>query len=401
MSLIEKTEYYNEFIRYYNFAKEQQKKCNVSQDPPYGMIPHAQSGIGDDLMEQIELYDVVERSYAGFSQIIHDCFYGWSEDHPYWKKMSAGLYCEQRNVIAHDWTGKQSQFGLPEWLYIFILHRVCGSGINYSLRPSGYYNTILSKLYRADSIEKMCHMIKNEKNSFYSSVGYQFPAFPKPPSEYKRGGDYYLCEYAPRLARELADWLVKGNKKDLREIGTFMLDWNVKNGLRKYFFQYAATISDIADWFPQYVNRNSLFYYGSNATECISYLAKTKVKMKTDDLLDAIMMQIFEDTGSEPYNAEDVACDFIRYITNYYRSGSDYNHIDGDTLWNSSKLIHPYGRQKAMLDLGLVKSFNNLSGGFFSDQVIRSAGLTPIQYIKKVKELPQYSDWTYATLIFS
>lgn len=386
--MIEKTEYYDEFLRYYALAKDQQEKCNVSIDPPYGMIAHADSDLGDDLMEKVELYDVVERAYAGFSQIVQDCFHGWTSSHPYWQKMKAGKASKQRVEVANDWTGKQDVFGLPEWLYVFILHRVCGSAINYALKPSGYYNTLLFKLHRADSIEKMTDLVRYEKNSFYTSVGYQFPAFPKPTdTQYKRGGDLYLCEYAPRLARDLADFLTKGGKKDLRTIGSFMLKWNVDNGLRQYHFQYAAIVADIADWFPEFVNKESLFYYGSNAIQSISYLAKAKTKMKADQLVDEIMISLYNDTGGYPYNVEDVCCDFIRYLENYVKPGSDYGHLNLDEVWNSSKLVHPYGRQRAMLELGLVKTFNDFTFHPTGDKVISDAGLTAEQYKKMVKSL--------------
>lgn len=386
--MFEKTEYYDEFLRYYQLAKEQQHKCNVSDQEPYGMIPHLESDLGDDLMENVELYDVVERAYAGFSQIVQDCFYGWTEKHPYWEKIKAGKIFPQREEVAKNWTGKSEVFGLPEWLYVFILHRVCGSAINYAQKPSGYYNTLLFKLHRAVSIEKMTDMVRYEKNSFYTSVGYQFPAFPKPTdTPYKRGGDYYLCEYAPRLARDLADFLTKGGKKDLRQIGEYMLQWNVDNDLRKYHFQYAAIIADIADWFPEFVNKESLFYYGSNAKQSISYLAKATKKMKSDDLLDQIMIKLYEDTGGYPYNVEDVCCDFIRYIENYVKPGDDYGHLDLDNLWNSSKIIHPYGRQKEMLQLGLVKTFNTCSFHPTGDKIISEAGLSVEQYKQMVKSL--------------
>lgn len=400
--MFEKTLYYDEFLRYYSLAKKQQELCNVSSSAPYGMVNHIDSNIGDDLMHHVELYDVVQRAYAGFSQIVHDCFYGWTDRHPYWQKMKANAVFAQRVEVAQNWTGKHDDFGLAEWLYVFILHRVCGSAINYSLKPSGYHNTLLFKLHRADSIEKMTDIVRYEKNSFYTSVGYQFPAFPKPiETAYKRGGDYYLCEYAPRLARDLADYLIGGGKKDLRQIGSFMLDWNKQNDLRQYHFQYAAIVADIADWFPEFVNKASLFYYGSNALESINYLAKASGKIKPDVLADEIIMQLYTDTGGYPYDVEDVCCDFIRYITNYFKAGSSYNHLDSDSLWNSSRVIHPYGRQKAMLDLGLVKSFNDLDGVCTKDQIIRSAGLTEIEYIRKVKQLPEYADWSYCSRSFS
>ena len=387
---IEPTKYYDEFLRYFQMAKDQQVLCNVADTEPYGMVKHLDSGIPDDLMLHVELYDVVERKFAGFSQIVNDCFYGWTEEHPYWKKMEAGHTTLQREVVAKDWTGKHSDFKLPEWLYIFILHRVCGSAINYATKPSGYYNTLLFNLHKTRTIEEMVEIVNKHPKPFYTSIGYQFPSFPKPPagSRYKRSGDYYLSEFAPRLARDMAEWLESGGKRDLREIGGFMLDWNVKNGLRQYHFQYAAVVADVADWYPQYVNRESMFYYGSNARECISYLAKPTRKMKEDEFLDLVMTRIYEDTGSYPYNAEDVCCDFIRWVENYIRPGADYNHLDFDTVWSSCKIKdHPYGRQKAMLDLGLVKTFNNIKAHPSDDTVIKAAGVTVEQYKELCKTI--------------
>ena len=388
--MIETTRYYDEYIRYFNLAKDQQEKCNVSLNPPYGMIPHAESDMNDDLLHHVELYDVVERKYAGFSQIVNDCFYGWTDQHPYWKKMEAGKITHQRDTVAHNWTGKHSDFKLPEWLYIFILHRVCGSAINYSTKPSGYHNTLLFSLHNCKSIEDMVEMVNNYPYSFYTSVGYQFPAFPKPPagSRYKRGGDYYLSEYAPRLARELAEYLESGGQRSLREIGSFMLDWNVKNDLRQYHFQYAAVVADVADWYPQYVDKKSPFYYGTNAVECISYLAKPLNKMKSEQFLDQVMERIYVETGAYPYNAEDVCCDFIRWVENYVRPGSDYDHLDFDSVWSSCKIKdHPFGRQEAMLKLGLIDTFNNMTAHPSDDTILKANNMTVEQYKELCKTL--------------
>ena len=388
---IEPTQYYDEFIRYFNLAADQQIKCNTATVEPYGMMDHKESGMNDDLMENVTLYDVVERKLAGFSQIVNDCFYGWTDEHPYWPKMKAGKVTRQREMVAHAWTGKHKDFDLPEWLYIFILHRVCGSAINYATQPSGYHNTILFDLHKADTIEDMTKMVNTYPTPFYTSVGYQFPAFPKPPegSSYKRNGDYFLTEFALRLARDMADWLTKSNaKKDLREMGEWMFDWNKKNGLRVYQFQYAAVLADIADWYPKFVNLDSMFYYGTNARECISYLAVPTKKMSQDQFLDAVMEKIYADTKSLPYNAEDVCCDFIRWVENYVRPGAHYDHLDFDGVWSSCRIKdHPFGRQRAMLDLGIIKSFNGMSAHPSDDKVLREAGLTVEQYKEMVRTL--------------
>jgi len=157
--MIETTKYYDEFIRYFHLAKDQQEKSNL------GHTPHKDSQLGDPLMENIELYDVVERKFAGFSQIVNDCFYGWSEDHPYWSRMEAGLYTHQRKEVAANWSNKRDTFGLSEWLYLFILHRVCGSAINYATKPSGYHNTLLFDLWQSDTIEEMCEQVKSTKKT--------------------------------------------------------------------------------------------------------------------------------------------------------------------------------------------------------------------------------------------
>lgn len=400
---IKTTKYYDEFLRYFDLALKQQELSNL------GTVKHLESGMNDDLMEHVQLYDVVERKYAGFSQIINDIFYGWTPEHPYWAQMEAGLVYPQREEVAKNWTGKQNKLGLEEWLYLFILHRVCGSAINYATKPSGYHNTILFYLHECDTIEEMCEVIKQHPHSFYTSVGYQFPAFPKPPKPevnedvfvgmsnftepeyvYKRGGDYFLCEFAPRLARDMAAYLQSGEKKTLRELGEWMFKWNADNGLRAYRFQYAAVLADVADWYPDFVHRDSMFYYGTNAIECIGYLADpvSGGGKKSEPFLDAVMNKIYEDTGSLPYNAEDVACDFIRWIENYVRPGADYAHVDYDKIWNSSTILdHPFGRQKAMLDLGLIETFNGMTAHPSDDKIIAAAGVDVNEYKNRVNKL--------------
>jgi hypothetical protein len=379
---IELTRYYPEFLRYHGLAKLQQARCNLGTDP------HLGSGVGDDLMERVTLYDVVERKYAGFSQVVNDCFYGWTQWHPYWDSMRAGKHTREREFTARAWTGKHQDFKLPEWLYVFILHRVCGSGINYARQPSGYHNTLLTELHTARSIEDMVGIVRTYPGPFYTSIGYQFPSFPKPPPGYKRGGDWYLSEYAPRLARDLAEFLASGGQRELREVGAFMLEWNSSNGLRQYKFQYSAVVADVADWYPYYVDRSSPFYYGSNAVECINYLADPRSGKRNEAFLDAVMERAAADTGGYPYNLEDVCCDFIRWAENYVRPGGAYDHLDFDSVWGSCAIAdHPFGRQRAMLQLGLVDTFNGMSYHPSDDAVLRQAGVTVDEYKRMVAGL--------------
>lgn len=380
MKTIERTKYFDDFLDYFQKAKRQQETSNL------GIVPHSKSGVGDALMENVELYDVVERKYAGFSQIVNDIFYGWTPLHPYYTKMEAGLLTAERREVATNWTKKS--LDEETWVYLFLLHRVTGSAINYSKIPSGYHNTLLFHLHDCDTIEEMTQVVRTHPHSFYTSIGYQFPAFPKPPEGYKRGGDYYLCEFAPQLARDFTKWVRTGKPKTFRQMGDWLFKWNVDHGLRKYKFQYAAFIADIADWMPEYVERESLFYYGTNAVECISYLAKPTTKMKKEDFLDEVMLEIYRETNSLPYNAEDVCCDYIRWVENYIKPGNNYDHLDRDEIWNSSSITdHPYGRQKAMLELGLINSFNDLKNHPSDSFILNSAGITVNEYRQRLNQL--------------
>ena len=91
---IEPTRYYDNFLKYFELAKKQQEDCNL------GFVSHQDWDGGDELMCKVELYDVVERKYAGFSQLMNDVFYGYNEDHPYWPKMQKGMMSPQRNVVS-------------------------------------------------------------------------------------------------------------------------------------------------------------------------------------------------------------------------------------------------------------------------------------------------------------
>lgn len=373
--MIQTTQYYDEFLRYHKMAKTQQEECNL------GGILHSKGSVKDQLMRNVTLYDVVDRKYAGFTQILLDIWYGNTKAHPY-----HGKFHDTRAEIAKNFTGWRAKRTLPEILYVFMVHRLAGSGINYAKQPSGYHNTALPDFYKAETIDQMGKLFMAHKGPNYTSVGYQFPAFPKPVGDFVRGGDYFIVKMLPKLVKELANWLEKGGKKDLREVGSWLFAWNTKHGLRAYKFQYAAFIADIADFYPQYVNKMSPFYYGSNAIECINYMATPSGKLRGEKFLDAVMERAESDTGFSAYNIEDQMCDCIRWIENYIRPGHDYNHLDRDAIWSSHKIIdHPFGRQKPMLELGLVQSFNSIDKHPSDDYVLRTSGWDIDRYKSEVK----------------
>lgn len=370
--MIATTRYYEEFLRYSSMAATQQKESNL------GTIPHAKGSIDDDLMRNVFLYDVVQRKYAGFTQLLLDIWYGKSNSHPYKDNLHP-----IREPICENFNRWRRKRTVAEMLFVFFIHRLTGSAINYARSPSGYWNTVLPEFYQASNIPEMVEIVRTYTETMYTSVGYQFPAFPKPVGGYKRGGDYFICEKLPILVESLSDYLSKGSKKTLRSVGGFLFDWNQRMGLRRYKFQYAAVIADIADFMPEYVEVYSPFFYGSNAIQCMSYMLE---KPSTDNF-DLLMQKASRDTGFRHYDLEDQMCDCIRWIENYIRPGGDYDHLDLNEVWSSHRIYdHPFGRQKAMLELGLV-DFNKLGKHPTGDYVLRHVGISRREYRNRVRSL--------------
>ena len=358
--------YYEEFLRYHEMAKWQHEHCNL------GLTPHKDTPFDDDLIKNVYLYDVVERKYAGFNQLMLDLWYDF-KDHPYRKKMSKWRKELVQGVDTSFWS-------LPEWLFVFFVHRLTGSGINYAKIPAGYHNSIFLDFKDLDTIEDMCDFIRGYTKRMFTSIGYHIAPFPKPEEGYKQGGKYFICEHLPRLVRMFADYLEEGDKKQFRCMMDFISMFNKECKFKVFWFQYAATLSDVADFFPEYVQTESHFFSGKNAIEGLEYMAKKPYGLSRTVFHDLLMNRIMEDTGSVPYNAEDIVCDWIRWLESYINPKADYGHLDMDKIFSSHRIEdHPYGRQKMMLKLGIVDTFNGKPHPS-DDKILREANLTVEQY---------------------
>ena len=365
--------YYDEFLRYWEMAKWQHENCNL------GTIPHIHTPYDDDLIKHVYLYDVVARKYAGFGQLLLDVVCDISE-HPYRHKMP-----QWRKELCESFVHRKS-WRFTEYGFIFFVHRLTGSGINYAQSPSGYCNSVLMKFGDCRDFRDMIECIKASKNEpIYTSVGYQIARFPKnpKPDEYRRAGDHFMCEELMQLVLEFSNWLVSlGPDPTFRRCMKWLHDYHLTKAWPMFWFQYAATLADYADFFPEMIEGESHFFYGSNAKECGSYLTGGK---KSEKALDCLMDQICFDTKMKPYDAEDVMCDFIRWVESYINPSQFYADLDMDSIFSSSKIVdHPYGRQRKMLELGLVKTFNG-SPHPANDKVIKDSGITPEDYRQMVK----------------
>jgi hypothetical protein len=110
----------------------------------------------------------------------------------------------------------------------------------------------------------------------------------------------------------LINYIKQPNIKGIKDVVDYGNDWLINKGYKRQNFVLTAFSMDMAEYYPNLVNRDSDVYVGSNAKKCLKMILPNK---KTNDAL----RYLCDITGgySKPYDMEDVACDFIRYIENF------------------------------------------------------------------------------------
>lgn len=319
------TQHWDNFVQYYDRCVELQK-INISSED--GRDTSEDLHVDDPLMHYITIYDVVERKYAGFSNAIQQIWYG-SENPKRWQIDSA-------------FDGLRTKYNEQDWLTLFLLHRVTGSGASFSY-DHGFRNSILNDMAKvADNKYDMIRFVFNEMTqgrAIFTSIGNQIPPFPKPEGPYDRGSELYIAEYIVPLVMELHENLIKWNKsKSIREVVDWIHTWHNARGLKKFHFVMTAFVMDIAEYMPHYIDQYSRVNYGANAVEALTLLFKNNGAKNKLEFLDASMDYIVENLHSpmaaddvergmgKAYSLEDVACDYVRYVGCYVPKG--YEHLE-------------------------------------------------------------------------
>jgi hypothetical protein len=334
------TRYWKDFTRYYDWAVELQG-INVSSED--GRNPHESDDlhVPDPLMHYITIYDVVERKYAGFSNAIQQIWHG--SDNP------------KRWQIDKRFDGIHETYTERDWLWLFLLHRVTGSGASFSY-DHGFRNSILSDMaFSSGDAEDMRKYVLSEMRTgrpIFTSIGNQIPPFPKPSGEYKRGGELYIGEYMTRLVDATYQYLQdSGGGLSIAETVDWVNQWHKDNGLKQFIFVLTAWIMDIAEYMPHYVDQYSRVHYGSNAVEALELLFDGRGFKNKKMFLDAAMDYVVEHLHSpyaeddkkrgigKAYSLEDVCCDYVRYVGCYVPKG--YEHLEPWQVTHNS-LIDDY-----------------------------------------------------------
>ena len=252
---------------YYPRAMWLQQNCNWGQNSYTG--PVADAEINDPLMQNIEIYDCFSRDAAGFSNVLQDLWFKHST--PKWHHQD-----RQRHELI--WGYDTSNWQLSMWLWVFMAHRITGSGASFQ-EDHGYRNNIVQYFGKCDNIWQMVDMMrawKAEKKSMFTSIGNQPPA----PRKGTSNMDFLIHE-APMLCLKLSHMIDhKDGLNTHKEVVDYLNEYNLSKGHRRFNFAYAALSMDISDYFPEFIDPKSHTYLGNNAKRCLKLCSKATRMMR-------------------------------------------------------------------------------------------------------------------------
>lgn len=273
--------------------------------------------IYDALQLNVPIYNNTARRFAGFSK-----------------------------VPEKLWRPEAYEFTPDMWHYLFLVHRVTGSGASFE-QDHGFRNSIVCELadvlHGRGVVSDYLRAWYEQKRKMFTSIGNQICPFNKPSRGFPTGGIEYLIFDAPRLAKEYIAAL-EGIQSPcpIRDAVDWVLDWHTANGMRRYQFVMTAWVLDTAEYFPHLVDPTSHCYYGKNALECFDLLFDRDPKMPKKRFYDEVMGELRREWPRlNPMDLEDSAgCDYIRYIENYVPPHWMEGRMPHE-LANSSTVQHP------------------------------------------------------------
>ena len=334
------TRYWDDFLQYYDRAVALQ---GINIQSENGRDPHESDDlhVDDPLMHYITIYDVIERKYAGFSNAIQQIWHG-SNNPKTWQ-------------IDNRFDGIHSTYSEKDWLWLFLIHRVTGSGASFSW-DHGFRNSILSDMaLNSANMGDMREYVLSEMRGgrpIFTSIGNQIPPFPKPSGEYSRGGERYIGEFMSDLVDDLYEHLVdSGGGLSIKHTVDWVNAWHKARGLKQFHFVITAWIMDIAEYMPQYLDKYSRVHYGKNSIEALELLFDNAGFKNKKSFLDGAMDYVVNNLHSpyaeddlargmgKAYSLEDVCCDYVRYVGCYVPKG--YEHLEPWQVTHNS-LIDDY-----------------------------------------------------------
>lgn len=297
--------------------------------------------IDDDLIYNVPIYDTARRRFASFCSFTEAVWYKDSDPR------GNGVFFKNCNVDSE-----------LDWLLLFYLFRLCGSGINYNPRVKkekledvlgthgfGNFWIINSMLEGKSNREQWIKDLVGLNQSFTNNKGYLLPQFK---FEGIDSGHLkkFIVEYSFGLVEHIYNELLKGEKEiyQVADIGNNYLN---KIGFKKQNFVLTAFAADLSEYFSKYVNPKSRVYAGTNATKCIKAIFPKKDRSTNDfDYINNVLGFLANRYNLNPIDCEDSrACDPVRYFTEYQ---SEYHLLSNSNVVykNNSILKKKWGHEK-------------------------------------------------------
>lgn len=324
-----KTKFYDDFLAYYDKARTLQMRNTGEIDTP---------NCGDPIMDNITIYDTVKRKYAGFSKALEDVH---------------GVRCEKHYKRYED---HSNLLNIYEFHLVHLFHRFTGSGA--SFRPTfdkngnrredehGYHNNHVEQLCKMaacwenhdDSFKAMIGYIVECQEPMVTSIGNQPPSLKnKKPDKYRLAMQYYFDNYAKDFVFDYIHFIADHLKQNHVAIGIkdavdFCCKWHKDRGFKQWHFVLTAFVMDTAEYYPELVDPKSHCYYGANCVRAFKLMFKKETsdgKIKKADWNELCMTALVKARPfSRPYDMEDVCCDYIRYVVQYFPKGYEYLSIE-------------------------------------------------------------------------
>lgn len=344
-----KTEFFHDFIDYYTKAWHLQEK-NLGT----GIVTH----VNDPLMDNITIYDTVNRRHAGFSKILEDI---------HGKRIRKDL---QKLQDCND------MFSSKEYHFFHLMHRFSGSGASFqptflqdgSRNPKehGYNNSLIPDLILTmamDGIEGVRYSVVHNKKPMVTSVGNQPPSLKNPdPTKYRLAQQYYFDQIAESFINDYLTFLMNNEYKNngptgIKEAVDFCCEWHKERGFKQWHFVMTAFVMDTAEYYPELVDPSSHCYYGANCIKAfdLMFIKETQGRGNKAAWYEDCMTELCKAVDGKPYDVEDVCCDIIRYWKEHIPKG--YEHLTQEQRVNNSTL-----KQNGVYPIEIQERINKILG---------------------------------------
>ena len=309
------------------------QRYHFESNPDQWSADDLTDNVNDLLIRHVPIYDMRDRRYAAFSSLLEAIMR--PDDDP-------------KGNSPHF---PRLDMDLKNSLVLFYLFRLCGSGINYIPKTGepfgshGFGNFWVIDMLRegiTDPLEWI-KALSARSGPFTDNKGYLLPQF-----SFKHLGQGHLKYYIQNYALELCDYLYEVVSRGCMIIEgvDFSNEWLKLMGFKRQNFVLSATMADVAEYFPENVDPQSMIYAGTNARKCIKAIFTKMRGVGTTEFESQCIRFLADRYDTTPYSAEDSRlCDVVRYFKEY-QSPHHVARNGGNVYKNNSVLKDILGEQE-------------------------------------------------------